>query len=640
MVTATATRQAAEPEPKFFPDDLELPLPLDHKTWETMRLCPPLLAVKVGCDRAVFIAQLHFRLETISNQRASGMVDYRIGICKHGYAWWWAGEYELWEENPFFSKETAGRFRREFEERGWIVTNNFHSNPFDRRKFQTLNYPLIAQETGYNPKLIELSRRYPTPPTFQKGKKSRTRRLDDDVALVYSQPYETYPLWEDFDTEDLKEGRENPNNSSQSLQPLISPDLAKTHNRCQETANIEIGSNLKSSIYIESPKFRLNTTQRKEKGEKDSREKTQESSDIKEIDKKINKSSTEQTKAVQKTNVSENFVNVEKKLEATSNLRTTNKTPNREKYDWEHEIGKPFPDLVRWRANTHYKTQGERWASSALSHAAAEIIRKTEENPEAVYWMWQDFLEYAEQSADNALAIDSVGMEPGLPNCFHNGTRDTATVGAKLDRAKGKVQAAQVARVEKTAALEAAKLAALPPSGETESERFWRQVKEKLEEFKVKYEAFKDKPRFLNFTIAFVKNTPGLIWTDENGPAIDPNYIFDESDEPLKDILPSSNRTKANPPAPEAKNDCDNEPDNNPPDAGGSGVLPAPVGGRPSSDGGVAAFPNQIAFVCSNSRTQPEAFSLPQDVEDPWGDVENVEGVEEPDGIDTATEDV
>lgn len=603
-----ATRQAVKPEPKLFPDGLELPLPLDHKTWETMRLCPPLLATKVGCDRAVFIAQLHFRLETISNQRASSMVDYRVGICKHGYAWWWAGQHELWEENPFFSKETAGYFRRELEERGWIVTNNFHSNPFDRRKFQTLNYPLIAQQTGYNPKLIDLNRQYPTPPTFEKGKKSSTRRLDDDVPLAYSQPYETYLMREDLDRQqDAKEQSENDNNSSQSLQPLISSNLVKVYDPSQKAPNIQSESSLKSS-YIEYLNSRLKSPNQKEK---DNEEKnSQLGSDAKEISKNCKKILPEQEKPFGKTQLPNNSLDIEKNWESASNPKPTNKTPTRKRYDWEHEVGKPFPDLVRWRANTHYRTQGERWASSALSHAATEIIRKTEENPEVVYWMWQDFLEYAERSADNALAVNAAGIEPELPKCFHNDTRDTATIGAKLERAKDKVQAAQVARVEKIAAFEVAKLAALPLAGETKSQRFWRELKEKLEGFKTKYEAFRDKPRFLTNTIAFVRNTSGLIWTDDGGPAIDPCYIFDENDESLNGILRSSDRASENSP------------------------------GCSSDDGDARAFSNQTAPASSKPRTQPEVFFLSQDVDDPWGDVKDFEEVEELDGIDTVTENV
>ncbi|PSM47172.1 hypothetical protein C7Y66_21070, partial [Chroococcidiopsis sp. CCALA 051] len=73
MVVATAV----ESVPKYFPDSLDLPLPQEHKTWHTERLCPPLLAQALGSERhAMFVAQLHYWLQKSD-----------VGIYKEGFHW-------------------------------------------------------------------------------------------------------------------------------------------------------------------------------------------------------------------------------------------------------------------------------------------------------------------------------------------------------------------------------------------------------------------------------------------------------------------------------------------------------------------------------------------------------------------------
>jgi hypothetical protein len=43
------------------------------------------------------------------------------------------------------------------------VSNDFNRNPLDRTKHSTLDYYLIAQETGWNPLGLDLNRSYPRP---------------------------------------------------------------------------------------------------------------------------------------------------------------------------------------------------------------------------------------------------------------------------------------------------------------------------------------------------------------------------------------------------------------------------------------------------------------------------------------------
>lgn len=173
MLAAVTT----EVVPKYFPEELDLPLPPDHKTWYTERLCPPLLAQALRSERqAMFIAQLHYWLQKED-----------VGVYKHGFHWIYNAEWEWREQFPWMSEHTIGRIRRSLERLGYVVSNDFNRNPLDRTKYSTLDYYLIAQETGWNPLGLDLNRSYPHPPEFTKGKRQRGRHKSDSTPRVYLQ---------------------------------------------------------------------------------------------------------------------------------------------------------------------------------------------------------------------------------------------------------------------------------------------------------------------------------------------------------------------------------------------------------------------------------------------------------------------
>lgn len=172
MVAATAVSESI---PKYFPDELDLPLSPDHKTWHTERLCPPLLAQALKSERqAMFIAQLHYWLQKDD-----------VGIHRHGFHWIYNTEWEWREQFPWLSEHTIGRIRRKLEQIGYIVSNDFNRNPLDRTKHSTLDYYRIALETGWNPLGLDLKRNYKSPPQFLKGIRLRGRHKSDTTPLVY-----------------------------------------------------------------------------------------------------------------------------------------------------------------------------------------------------------------------------------------------------------------------------------------------------------------------------------------------------------------------------------------------------------------------------------------------------------------------
>lgn len=218
MVAAVATAVV----PKYFPESLDLPLPPDHKTWHTERLCPTLLAQALGSERlAMFIAQLHYWLQKED-----------VGIKKHGWQWIYNTEWEWREQFPWMSEHTMGRVRRKLEQLGYVVSNDFNRNPLDRTKHSTLDYYRLAVETGWNPMGVDLNRDYPQPPQFTKGMKQRGRHKSDSVPLVYK-PVEP----------------EQP----ESLEPPKEVDSAQLQNASCTIDTIHSAQLQVSSIYKEIP---------------------------------------------------------------------------------------------------------------------------------------------------------------------------------------------------------------------------------------------------------------------------------------------------------------------------------------------------------------------------------------------------
>jgi hypothetical protein len=164
-----------ETVPTYFPEQLDLPLSPDHKTWHTERLCPPLLAQALKSERqAMFIAQLHYWLQKDD-----------VGVHRHGFHWIYNTEWEWREQFPWMSEYTIGRIRRKLEKLGYVVSNDFNRNPLDRTKHSTLDYYRIALETGWNPLGLDLNRAYKSPPQFIKGIRLRGRHKSDSTPQVY-----------------------------------------------------------------------------------------------------------------------------------------------------------------------------------------------------------------------------------------------------------------------------------------------------------------------------------------------------------------------------------------------------------------------------------------------------------------------
>ena len=83
------------------------------------------------------------------------------------------------------------------------------------------------------------------------------------------------------------------------------------------------------------------------------------------------------------------------------------------KLDWEIEPGVAYPAFVEWRAQ-HYRKQGGHLADAAVANAKSEFRK----NPARTADLWQEFLSYSNQAADNALVAQQAGIKAEMPSCF------------------------------------------------------------------------------------------------------------------------------------------------------------------------------------------------------------------------------
>jgi len=91
----------------------------------------PGLAVLIGLNEAIVLQQLHYWIANPKSQ----------GIEQDGYKWVY-NTYEEWQENnfPFWSVRTVQRIFLSLEKMGLVVSEQFNSKDWDRRKSYRIDY--------------------------------------------------------------------------------------------------------------------------------------------------------------------------------------------------------------------------------------------------------------------------------------------------------------------------------------------------------------------------------------------------------------------------------------------------------------------------------------------------------------------
>ncbi len=453
----------------------------------------PDLAKEIGIDNAHLISQIHYWLQ--NNQ---------AGYIFEGVKWIYNG-YKAWAEQLcWLSEYQIGRLIRKLEDQGFIITDNFHHNTRDRRKWYCLNYQLLKEKTGWNP--LKLTTPLKSPYNSAESKKEKSPPKSSEPPLLSN-------------VQNCTLDSTNPQNASYDCCTINNKDYPEnTKSLFRESSEKEFSAKEE------------NTNQPKQDGIV--QEAVQKQPEPVEEPQVIFDQQETKLPPIPKPVIKDKRSEISPPREKEASTLS----PAREKYEWEDSVGSPYPDFIRWRANLHYKPQGGHWESGASSHAMSEITKKSESSPVVVRWMWQEFLEYAQRSIDNALMAESMGSTPSLPSCFEEKEIDQEAVSRKLLRAKESVEKVnQELNQEQREVLSAQGNEALTEEEtekeETEEETFLKRLQQKLMWCQAKWKAYHQNPKNLLMArlwekeLEVVQTTPGLMMTHE-GPVIDPDFVF------------------------------------------------------------------------------------------------------------------
>lgn len=91
----------------------------------------PELATKIGLNEAIFLQQLHFRMQISKNVR-------------DGHIWVYKTYPEWQEEFPFWSTATIKRIIRGLEISGYVISSaSYNRMPIDKTKWYRIDYPKV-----------------------------------------------------------------------------------------------------------------------------------------------------------------------------------------------------------------------------------------------------------------------------------------------------------------------------------------------------------------------------------------------------------------------------------------------------------------------------------------------------------------
>jgi hypothetical protein len=83
-------------------------------------------------------------------------------------------------------------------------------------------------------------------------------------------------------------------------------------------------------------------------------------------------------------------------------------------YVWEDALNRPSDIFLNWWANRHYKPQGGKWETGARSYAYSEFYK----NPVRTDVLYQEFLQFFNQVANNAHQQQNQDIQAILPSCL------------------------------------------------------------------------------------------------------------------------------------------------------------------------------------------------------------------------------
>ena len=147
----------------------------------------PKFAAIVGINEALFLQQLHYRLQISTNS-------------KQGHKWVY-NTYSQWtNEFPCWTIHLIKRLVTKLEKEGWIITSEYNKMPMDRTKWYRIDYEKLSQQAGdfvpfeqtekvHSVEQNELPEKSVLLPAITKELKKTTKKKiysDNDVATISS----------------------------------------------------------------------------------------------------------------------------------------------------------------------------------------------------------------------------------------------------------------------------------------------------------------------------------------------------------------------------------------------------------------------------------------------------------------------
>ncbi|MBD0302917.1 MAG: hypothetical protein ICV85_12305 [Tolypothrix sp. T3-bin4] len=309
-----------------------------------------------------------------------------------GYKWIYNGYRKLAEQLPGFSEHQIGRFIRQMENLGWIISERFHN---------------LKKKIGFIGS---------DPEGWQEYNQKKWYRLN----------YEK--IFEDTEFDLLNEGAgggtssESPQKSSHQPKPKQQANVQNCTNQFTDLHDASSKS-VQSTIYKEDPYLSQKRESEKERELEDFQQQEVENTNTPPGYQNQDPLKTEQIKE-KSSNENKGF-REDKNSEVSSKIRDNRTKPNdrggrkisetAEQEPWEAEPGVPWDRFLNWRADNHYKPQGGKWATNARGNAYSEFYNNRQKTTTVLA---KEFLQYMINMAENCNQQLANGIKPIFSSLF------------------------------------------------------------------------------------------------------------------------------------------------------------------------------------------------------------------------------
>lgn len=313
-------------------------------------------------------------------------------ILRDGYKWIYNSYKKLAEQLLGFSEYQIGRFIRQMEELGWIISERYYNlkkeigfvgkppegwQEYNQKKWYRLDYQKIFEDTGF-----DLENKGAGGGTSSESPQKSTQKLKPLQQANVQNCTKQYTDLHDALCKSAQSTiyKEDPY-ISQKREPEKQREIEEIEQQEVENTNTE-------------PEYqnhtRLNTEQIPEKSDQD------------------NKGFHEDKNSGGSSVVRENRIK-----QNEDGKRQISKTADQE--IWEMKPGIPYSLFLNWRAEMHYKPQGGKWETNARGNAYSEFYNNRQKTTMVLFPEFMQYLRDVSFYCNQQLAN---GMKPILPSLF------------------------------------------------------------------------------------------------------------------------------------------------------------------------------------------------------------------------------